>query len=326
MIPDRDIIFSMLFSRWWLKLISLVLAVSLWLFVQGKETLEVSSSLQITLEPPENLAITGPSMLEKDITIRGPRALLEGYKNTPLSATIHPKVKGERRLRLDRASLVERGYLDDKWDLRLDLEVHEPYVSFTVEEKGSKTLPIKPLLQGSPREGYLIEKVMVRPQNITISGAASFLASLQHITTEPLAVDDIFENLTQEVFLDVPAAVTTRFAEETVHITLQVGREKINQLFSQISIEAQSPRYRAQVVPDTISMVLQSHPTILEAIQPEDLKAFVSVAGLDPGNYDLDLQVHIPQGTTLIETIPQQVNVTLWKEGGGGRGKKKKKK
>ena len=313
MIMSVGDLFSLLFSRWWIKLISLVLAVSLWLFVQGKETLEVSSSLQITLEPPDNLAIAGTSVLEKDVTIRGPRALLEGYKNTPLSATIHPKAKGNRRLRLDRTSLVERGYLDEKWDVRLDLVVHEPYVSFTVEEKISRTLPIKASLQGTPSEGYLIEKILVRPQNITISGAASFLSSLEHITTEPLSVDNLDANVTQEVFLDIPAAVTTKFSEETVHITLQVGREKVNQLFSNVATEVQSSKYRSQMIPNKVSIVLQGRPEVLETVEYEKLKAFVNVDQLKPGTHELELQVHIPQGLTLIETIPEKVSVKLWR-------------
>lgn len=312
MMSSRNSIIGWVVSRWWLKLISLALAVSLWLFVQGKETLEVSSSLQITLEPANNLAIAGPSVLEKDVTIRGPRALLESYKNTPLSATILPTVTGKRRLRLDKNSLVERGYLDEKWDVRLDLIVHEPYVDFTVEENSSKTVPIRAVLQGSPREEYLIEKIVVQPQNITLTGASSLLSPLQHISTEPLSVEDIFEDTTQEVFLDIPTAIKTKFSEESVHLALTVGREKINQLFSQISVEVQHPKLSAvSIVPNTISVVLQSHPSTLRDLNTEELEAFVNANDLGPGKHDLDVQLHIPQGTSLIETIPPRIRVTL---------------
>lgn len=299
-------IMNILWSRFWLKLISLALAVLLWVFVQSKETLEVSTSIEIQLISTKELALNGPRFLKKDVTLRGPRGLVGTMGTEPLTATIYlPHQVGSRRIRL------EKQLLDKKIDARLSLTIHEPYISVNVEEKISKTVPIKVSLQGSPQEGYYVERIHTRPSNVTLSGPLSYISQIKQIATETWDISDLNAYTSKTLNLAIPNDVETVFSEESTTVSLTIEREKINQRFSGVPIDVQGTPYKTRTVPHNVSITLQGHVPTLRDIKKEGLKAFVQISDLKPGVYELAIQVQIPQNTTLVETIPEFATVTL---------------
>lgn len=300
---------QMLFSRFWLKLISLALAALVWLFVQSKEMLEVGSTMEIKLVVGKNLAIGGAQFIQKDVTIRGPRGLVGKMGEQTLDATIYlPNSAGEKRLR------VEKRFLDRSLDTRLSLTIHEPYFSVRIEEKISKTVPIKVALQGSPKEGFYVEKVYARPSNVTLSGPKSYIANLKQIATETWDVSDLSAYTTRELRLSIPTDVATMFSEDKTRVSLTIEREKVNQRFSGVKVDVLGSGLIARTIPDNVSITLQGHLPILRSIRKDGLRAFVQTQDLPAGVYELAIQVQIPQNTTLVETIPEFATVTLLPE------------
>ncbi|MCY4380772.1 MAG: CdaR family protein [Proteobacteria bacterium] len=297
---------NVIFSRFWLKLASLALALLVWLFVQSKEMVEVSSTVDVKLVPGKNFAVGGPNTIDRDVTIRGPRGLMASLGKEPLKATIYlPKSLGTKRLRIEKTSF------DREWDQRISLIIHNPYFSVKVEEKISKTLPIKVVVQGVPHDGYYVEKIEAKPSNVTLSGAKSFLSELKHISTKPLSVDNLKSYTTRELMLNIPDDVATMFSENKTIVSVSVEEEKVNQRFAEIPIQVLSTEKSFYVQPKSVSITLQGHLSVLKKITPTQLRVFVYAQDLTPGSsYELEVQVQIPHETTLIETTPK--NVTLF--------------
>lgn len=300
--------FKLLFSRFWLKLISLGLAVLVWVFVESKEMLEVSSTMNVRLVSTSDHAIHGASGYTKDITLRGPRGVAGKITDDPLEATIYlPPQLGMRRLRL------ERQHLDNKIDSRLALTIHEPYISVNTEEKISKTVPIKVMLQGSPHEGYYVERIHTRPSNVTLSGPRTYISNLKHVTTETWDISGLRTYMSKQIRLSLPTDVETMFSVDSTRVSLTIEREKINQRFSEIPINVLGTPYTTTTIPKHVSITLQGHVSTLIQIKKAGLSAFVQIEDthLRPGVYELAIQVQIPQNTTLVETIPEFATVTI---------------
>ena len=75
---------------------------------------------------------------------------------------------GQLRIRLTKHNL--RGFND-----RLQLMVHDPYVDLFVDKEMEKIVPIKEVQQGTPEDGYIIEKVNIEPKMVTIKGIKMIL-------------------------------------------------------------------------------------------------------------------------------------------------------
>ncbi len=61
--------------------------------------------------------------------------------------------------------------------------------------------------------------------------------------------------------------------------------------------------YAANIYPKQVSIVIQGTPGVLSFISKADLRAFVDLSDLKPGNHDRSVQVKIPPDTVLIETF-----------------------
>ncbi|NBQ53365.1 MAG: hypothetical protein EBU49_07290, partial [Proteobacteria bacterium] len=155
------------------KITAVILSCMLWYIVQGEEILEVSKRIAVTVAVPDGYTIKGPTLRYKDATLRGPRVLLGQYLEgkKPLDATIKipPGKAGQLRYRVDRENLTT-------FDPRVKLTIHDPFIVVTVDEVASKKVTVREVLQGVPAAGYMLEKVVIDPDTITISGLKVDLA------------------------------------------------------------------------------------------------------------------------------------------------------
>ena len=60
-----------------------------------------------------------------------------------------------------------------------------------------------------------------------------------------------------------------------------------------------------------VSIVIQGTPGVLSFVNKEDLRAFVELTNMPPGNHEKEIQVKIPPNTVLIETFPQKGNIHI---------------
>ena len=130
------------------KLLALFIASLLWYFIQGKEVLEINKTLQVNFSVPKGYMMKGSPLRFKDVTIKGPRALLDYFTSRPLEATI--EILKDWGTSISGKQEFCRG-----WNKRLSLIVHDPYVRITTDVKRTRTLPVKYITQGLQQRAIL---------------------------------------------------------------------------------------------------------------------------------------------------------------------------
>lgn len=292
------------------KLASVFLATLLWYIVQGEEILDINRRLIIKVQVPDGTMLKGDDERIKDVTLRGPRVLLGNYDTKPLEATliIPEGVTGQRRI------LINRDIFGD-WDNRIKLTVHDPYLTLVVDEKMSRRITVQEFLKGVPADGYIIEKVSIKPSRVKVTGLRSEISRLTEVRTEPIDVDGLQQSKSFEVDL-VPNGFTKDGLETSkVNVSIAVGEKKENKRLSSIPVEAVGSEFITAVKPREVSIVIQGTPGVLSFVKRSDLEAFVEVRDLAPGKkYTRDIQVKIPPNTVLIETFPEKANVEIYNQ------------
>jgi len=304
--------FKVIFNNFQYKLFALILACLFWYIVQGEEILEINRRIIVNIKTPEGFTINGKSTVIKDATLRGPRGLLGDFSTKPLEATIQiPKVKKGRpsqlRYRVDKEHI-------QSWDSRIKLTVHDAYVNVTVDQLVTKKVFIKEYLKGVPAQGYMIERTLLKPNSIILSGPQVVLDKINDVSTEALDITGINQPKSFDVSLIPPAGLQEiSLSTNTTNVSLQIGEEKINQEFSSVPVEVVGSDHVTQVTPQFVSIKIQGTPGILSFIKRTDLRAFVEARGLESGRkYDREIQVKIPPDTVLIETTPENASLTIF--------------
>jgi YbbR domain-containing protein len=303
-------IFSGLFRNLQYKLSALILACLFWYIVQGEEILEINRRIVVNIKVPEGYMIKGPETRIKDATLRGSRVLLGDFSTKPLEATIRiaDGKTGQLRYRIDKEYIRN-------WDNRIKLTVHDPYITVFVDEKLSRTVPVREFLKGVPGDGYIIEKTVIKPSTITVTGLKSEISKINEILTEPIDVENLQATKSFEAKLMAQDIPKSGLSVDKVSVNLLVGEKKINKRFGSVPVEVVGSEYLTAVKPRFVSIVIQGTPGVLSFIKRSDLEAFIEARELEPGKkHNRVVQVKIPPSTVLIETFPQSATVEIYNQ------------
>ena len=299
-------LFHKLFKNFQYKISAVIMATIFWYIVQGEEVLEINRKIQVQLHVPDGFLIKGSRIRIKDATLSGSRVLLGDFSNRPIEAHIRiPEGKiGRLRFRIDKEYI-------SNWNPKIKLTVHDAYITVFVDQKLTKTLPIKEHIQGIPGDGYFLEKVTLEPRKVVVTGLKSEVSRLQQILTEPIDLNGLQKSKSFEVALMNQDIQPAELSLEQVTVSVQVGEKKINKRFGSIPVELEDQKYMTSVRPSYVSIVIQGTPGILSFTKRSDLRAFIDVSDLAPGRYEKKVQVKIPPDTVLIETFPEHAVVEV---------------
>jgi YbbR domain-containing protein len=203
--------------NFWLKILSLVLATGLWLWVSpDQEPAEVAVRVPIELQHvPPLLEISSVTIPEAQIRVRGPERMIRELRSTDIHAELElaDAKPGERtfdltaqQIRLQRDLTVEQvvpGQVHLSFDTRLtrDVEIHAR-------------------VTGNFVAGEQIAKVLVDPERITITGPRHHVETVDTATTDPI---DASGTRTQATFVTnvyVPDALVQVVHPTPVRVTV----------------------------------------------------------------------------------------------------------
>jgi YbbR domain-containing protein len=307
----RGRIRSWLFDNIAYKLTAIFISCALWYIVQGDEILEVNKRVAVKIVVPEGYTMKGENVRLKDATLRGPRALVGHYRETkkPLEASIQipPGKTGQLRYRVDRENVMSV-------DSRIKLTIHDPYIVVSVDEIGNRKAPVREVIVGAPAAGYMVEKVVIEPAEVGLSGQKADLAKVTQVSTEPIDIAGLKQPKVFEVNLVKAGLGEVQFSVTRVQVKIAIGEQKVNKRFTSIPVEAVGSDYLTNVKPQFATIILQATPGVLSFIKKADLRAFVDVRDLTPGRYERELQVKIPADTVMIETLPKRTSVEIYNQ------------
>jgi YbbR domain-containing protein len=172
-----------------LKLISLALAVGLWLAVARDPIAEVAFEVPIEFHHmPENLEISSENIPQAQIRVRGPERLVRGLRPSDVHAEIDlmGAKPGERTFDLSSHQIRQPH----------DLEVVQVVPSqfrLAFDTRLTRQVEVHTRVMGTFAPGYKIGRVSVDPPSITISGPQKRVETVEAAITDPVDVSGILE-------------------------------------------------------------------------------------------------------------------------------------
>ena len=292
-----------------LKLIALLLATVLWLTVAGEQIVE--RTLRVPLElrnVPAQLEIVGDPPMTVDVRVRGSSALL---------SRMDP---GEVIALLD----LEGARPGSRWfHLRPD-EVRGPYgveiaqitpstVPLELEKSGRRSVPVVPAVEGDPAPGFVIGRATATPANVEVIGPERRLRDLASATTEPVSVAGQKSNVSDVVTVGVSDSALRLTETQTATVTVEVLPAPVERDFANVPIRWRNlgGGLSARVQPTVTRVTIRGRSPAVDAVRAETIDAFVDLAGLGPGQYNLRVQIEATQNFGVSATDPSVVQVTI---------------
>jgi YbbR domain-containing protein len=167
-----------------LKVISLLLAIGLWLVVARDPIAEVEMKVPIEFQSlPDNLEIDSANSTEAQIRVRGPERLIHRLQVADVRAEIDLRNvrPGERTFDLNG------GQVRVPQDLEV-VQIKPGQFHLSFDNRATRIVEVRPRVTGNFASGMRVAQVIADPPNITITGPRRRVEAVEAATTDPVDV------------------------------------------------------------------------------------------------------------------------------------------
>jgi len=290
-----------------LKLLSLFLAVALWLAVGGEERTETTLSISLELTNlPQNLMVTSEVPSNLQVRVNGPRGLIRTLSQSRLTQSLDlAGVKaGRQSFPLGAASFnFPRGVQVTR--------VQPNPLTLILTPTMTRSLPVEPVFMGNPPEGYEVKGVKTRPSKIEIKGPVSELEGLGSIPTVPMDISGLTSPITLATSPNFKELHFTMVQQAPILADVDIGPKTLQRTFKDVTVIPQP--VAAKLSPSKVTVTLKGPWPRVKDLELKDLPALVDTEDLPPGRHRLKVQVQVPTGLTLEKISPKTVQARIKK-------------
>jgi YbbR domain-containing protein len=293
-----------------LRLISLLLAIALWFFVNAGQhgSVETFTVPVVYRGLPAGMFIVSPRPPETiRIQVSGPRTLLSLIDPTRLTQRIDlgGATTGQTTLRINpEAFNVPRQ--------TTVVGVVPSQITVNLDDLTTRNLPIHVTLNGLPAAGYRVASVLVRPEIATVRGPSRELARVDQVDTEPVNLGNAVANIDRKVLLEPPLPNTRMETSEAVTsiAILPIMEERE---FPLMPIQIRGTDLSFRLEPAHVNITVRGPQMTVHKL---DLRgaAYVDADGMGPGTYDAPVIVTLPDSVELIHQSAMKVQLRLYRQ------------
>lgn len=302
------------FRNWGLKIISLVLAFGTWYYAAGEESIEVMRVIPLKIQmSSQQMTVSGISAKTVQVTLSAPRALIVNLASQDIQAVhrIGPEAKtaGEYSFRLEPSEISVPSF-----QIRV-IKIVPEVVSVKLDELIVQKLEIQPDFVGEPAVGYrlLADELRMDPNAILTQGPKGVLEKMKSAKTTPIDLVGRIRSFYRSAEVKLPPGVKA-MSESLVNVYIPIREEFGEKEFKDVPVRILRSPAATGVVdlsPDKVTFVLKGSKLYLEKLTSETLLAYVDLADLKKGNYDLSLQVVLPENVNLKDKEPIRIKVAI---------------
>lgn len=292
-----------------LKVLSIALAILLWLTVAGEHVVE--RSLRVPLEfrnIPDTLEIVGDTPPSVDVRVRGSSAVLSRLQPGEIVAVLDltSARPGSRLFHLRPDEVTAPFGIEVS-------QVQPPTLALELERSARRTVPVVPAVEGTPAPGFVVGRVSAEPPTVEIVGPESRIRQLAEATTEPVSVAGARDRVRDVVTIGMADSSVRLVKAQSATVVVEVWPAPVEREVQRVKVEARhlASGLRAQLAPETVDITVRGSREALGALRDEGITAFVDLAGLATGRYNLRVQVDPAADFGVTAIKPAIVTVTI---------------
>jgi YbbR domain-containing protein len=292
-----------------LKLMAVLLASALWFTVAGEHEVERTMRVPLDLQnKPPLMEIVGDPPTTVDVRVLGSSAVLNRMDPGEIVAVLDLSTAREgSRLFNMRADNVRSPYGVNV------LQVTPSNISLELERSAKRMLKVIPAVEGEPAPGFAVGPVTTVPTDVEVVGPESHIRDLTSATTEPVMVTGARAALDDEVTIGVSDSAVRLTADLKAKVRVQIVPAPLERELSGVPVRSRNlgAGLTARVQPLVVRVTVRGQRQALDVMQAATIDAFIDLAGLGPGQYNLRVQFDPTQSFGVSTSEPAVVQVTI---------------
>lgn len=202
-----------------LKFLSTIIACLLWLLVAGERVVERVLRAPVEFQNlPAGLELVGIPPDTVEVRLRGSSGALSRIASGDMAAVLDLRTARPGR----RLFHVTPTQITVPYGIEV-VQVGPSTLTIEFEMTGFRTVPIEPVIEGKPADGFEVTKVTTEPQTVEVTGPENALKRLENAVTEPVSVANENRSVKESVTIGVPDASLRLRAPQSAVVTVTIA-------------------------------------------------------------------------------------------------------
>lgn len=298
------------FRHFGLKLLSIAVAVLLWMAVAGEETVERGLRVPLELQQlPPGVELTGDVPATVDVRVRGGSSTLSRVAAGDVVAVLDLRSARAGR----RVFPLTAGQIRAPFGVEV-AQITPSAIAMVIERSASRQVPVVPAVDGHPAPGFVVGPMTADPSFVDVEGPESAVARATEAVTEPVPVSNAHDRVSQTVTLGVldPQLRLKNVRSAVVSVQIMAAPMERTLRNRPVHLRNLPPNLAAEADPTAVDVALRGSREAIGRLEADDVVAFVDLAGLGAGHYQLTVHAEAARdaGVTHIQPTTVQVRMT----------------
>lgn len=196
--------------------------------------------------------------------------------------------------------------------LQVDLNPGNVRVRLAIfTDRQTRSLPVRPVVVGTPAVGFEVASVSVDPLVVSIEGDVDNIAPLEFADTAPVTITGASSDITIDTALALPDGVQAP-GVDSVRVTVTLRPVTATRTFNAglILIGARSDRTYV-LSTDRVLVTIGGSVADLDRLSGSTLVLTLDVSGLDAGVHEVAPSVNLITGLTMVGASPDLISVII---------------
>jgi YbbR domain-containing protein len=304
-----NVILDRMLNRWYIKVLSLLLAMVLFYFYRSSSMSERVFSVPLEIHVDDSYVVAQDHINNVRIFLRGGEEIYTVLEEDISAVVDYRSHKQEGGFR-EPIQIFKSGSALSVSDLEIRVEPGD--LVLYLEEKVELSLPVEPSLKGFPSMGYELTQFFTSPSSVTVIGPRSQMDGLKAIYTETINISQKYEDFTVSTRLVKPSPQVLFPGGNVVEFRGVIHEAELVKTLSNIPLALVDlpPGLKLQGELLKGSITLQGAQLTLEALEEGFISFTLDCSSISrPGSYTVPIRVNIPPDLSVLNYQPR--NITL---------------
>ncbi|GHV13994.1 hypothetical protein FACS189491_09730 [Spirochaetia bacterium] len=316
-LPDPKKLLARTAENWPIKVLSIALAIILFVFHRNSTLESRSFSTPLRIEHSTSLIPASSYTRTIRVSLRGDKNSINSILEDDIEAYIDlQKYETEGLYRIP-VQFRKDGTAQEVEPLEITVEPME--ISLELDRRLSKLLPLTATFRGSIEEGYDLAFQTLTPNQVTVEGPLRLLTNVTELRTDEIDLSGRNADFSLMVNILNPNPLLVirgnRMTEFWGAVQSRVSVRNIEGL--PITVQGLDPRFTAEPDVKLGSVRIEGSQAELDFFVPPDTFLTVDASAIDrEGIYTLPLDAPLPSELNLVRSDPEELTLTVTLQGG----------
>ncbi len=297
-----------------IKLVALVLAITSWYAIRRVISHEkVVRDVPVNILLDEGWAVLDRSANSVDVLFGGSQGAIASLHSDDIRVVAD--MRGEASGGSVVVPLTPKHVQGALGGVRA-MQVRPAEITLSLDQEGYNQLPVKAQIVSEPPVGYEVGKVVTTPASARLYGSLQRIREVDALQTEPIDLKGRVTSFEVRTPIASPSERwVARIEPDSALVNVTLVERSTSKTLKDVRVSALlSPELgpRVRIRPNKVDLVLSGRAELVEALEKEDLRAYVDCTDLGPsGNYTLPVRLHAVDGISATTIEPDAVSVEV---------------